>query len=137
MSGKESVADGSDVPVHSVADFAQVKSPEWLEKQPFGQMPYLEDGDFVVFESRAIAKCQSIPIGRHEADEQTLLSSLTPLCSPSSPMPRPTLCSSRPALSRWPISRQTSAVSFGSSTSNSMGPVSIELTLQAAQSWGA
>lgn len=34
----------------------QQKSPEFLKKQPFGQIPVLEDGDFQVFESRAIAR---------------------------------------------------------------------------------
>jgi glutathione S-transferase len=52
------ITDTSDVPLVNVTDFSEVKTPQWLEKQPFGQMPYLEDGDFVVFESRAIAKCE-------------------------------------------------------------------------------
>lgn len=32
------------------------KSPEQLEKHPFGQVPVLEDDDFFLFESRAISK---------------------------------------------------------------------------------
>ncbi|TFK96968.1 glutathione S-transferase [Pterulicium gracile] len=34
----------------------QHKSPGHLEKQPFGQVPYLEDDRFFLFESRAIGK---------------------------------------------------------------------------------
>ena len=32
------------------------KAPSYLEKQPFGQVPYLDDDGFIVFESRAIAR---------------------------------------------------------------------------------
>ena len=32
------------------------KSPQHLERQPFGQVPYLEDGGFFLFESRAMGK---------------------------------------------------------------------------------
>lgn len=32
------------------------KRPEVLEKQPFGQVPYIEDDGFVLYESRAIAR---------------------------------------------------------------------------------
>ncbi|KZV70080.1 glutathione S-transferase-like protein [Peniophora sp. CONT] len=32
------------------------KQPEYLKIQPFGQIPYLEDDDFIVYESRAIGK---------------------------------------------------------------------------------
>lgn len=32
------------------------KSAEWLAKQPFGQMPYIDDDGFILFESRAIAR---------------------------------------------------------------------------------
>jgi len=35
---------------------AEHKTPEFLEHQPFGQVPYLIDGDIEVYESRAIAK---------------------------------------------------------------------------------
>ncbi|KAG7089028.1 hypothetical protein E1B28_010739 [Marasmius oreades] len=39
-------------------DFANAehKSPAFKEKQPFGQIPYLEDNGFIVFESRAICR---------------------------------------------------------------------------------
>ncbi|KAF9534044.1 glutathione S-transferase [Crepidotus variabilis] len=42
---------------HSI-EFAKIehKSPSYLEKQPFGQVPYIEDDDgFILYESRAIA----------------------------------------------------------------------------------
>jgi len=48
-----------DVPYKFVTvDWAkgETKTPEWLEKQPFGQVPYLVDGEFILFESRAIAR---------------------------------------------------------------------------------
>jgi glutathione S-transferase len=32
------------------------KSPEHLEKQPFGQVPYIDDDGFTLYESRAIAR---------------------------------------------------------------------------------
>ncbi|KAG8993074.1 hypothetical protein FRB93_002086 [Tulasnella sp. JGI-2019a] len=32
------------------------KSAAWLEKQPFGQIPYLEEDGFILYESRAIAR---------------------------------------------------------------------------------
>ena len=32
------------------------KSPSFLEKQPFGKIPVLEDDGYVVYESRAICK---------------------------------------------------------------------------------
>ncbi|EKM53959.1 uncharacterized protein PHACADRAFT_257476 [Phanerochaete carnosa HHB-10118-sp] len=41
-----------------VIDFAKSehKSPAYLEKQPFGQVPYIDDDGFILFESRAIAR---------------------------------------------------------------------------------
>ncbi|KAF8072245.1 glutathione S-transferase [Lyophyllum atratum] len=47
------------VPFELIAvDFAkgEHKSPEFLEKQPFGQMPYIDDDGFILYESRAIAR---------------------------------------------------------------------------------
>ncbi|KAG6812672.1 hypothetical protein H0H92_001430 [Tricholoma furcatifolium] len=32
------------------------KSPAYLEKQPFGQIPYLDDDGFIIYESRAICR---------------------------------------------------------------------------------
>ncbi|KAJ8468220.1 hypothetical protein ONZ45_g17324 [Pleurotus djamor] len=32
------------------------KKPEYLEKQPFGQTPYIDDDGFILFESRAICR---------------------------------------------------------------------------------
>ncbi|KAJ7837413.1 glutathione S-transferase [Mycena olivaceomarginata] len=32
------------------------KTPEYLEKQPFGQIPYIDDDGFILFESRAICR---------------------------------------------------------------------------------
>ncbi|PPQ71214.1 hypothetical protein CVT24_009995 [Panaeolus cyanescens] len=37
---------------------AEHKSPAYLEKQPFGQVPYIDDDGFILYESRAI--CQYI-----------------------------------------------------------------------------
>jgi len=34
----------------------ETQTPSYLQNQPFGQVPYLVDGDFVLFESRAIAR---------------------------------------------------------------------------------
>jgi glutathione S-transferase len=34
----------------------EIKTPEWRAKQPFGQMPYIDDDGFILFESRAIAR---------------------------------------------------------------------------------
>lgn len=32
------------------------KAPEYVKKQPFGQVPYINDDGFVLFESRAISR---------------------------------------------------------------------------------
>ncbi|GLB40979.1 putative glutathione S-transferase [Lyophyllum shimeji] len=39
-------------------DFAnrEHKSPEYLAKQPFGQIPYIDDDGFILYESRAICR---------------------------------------------------------------------------------
>ncbi|KAH8822345.1 thioredoxin-like protein [Flagelloscypha sp. PMI_526] len=34
----------------------QHKSPEYMQYQPFGQVPYIEDNGFIVYESRAICR---------------------------------------------------------------------------------
>ncbi|RXW12750.1 hypothetical protein EST38_g13105 [Candolleomyces aberdarensis] len=47
------------VPFNFVAvDFAkgEHKSPEFVAKQPFGQIPYLDDDGYIIYESRAIAR---------------------------------------------------------------------------------
>ncbi|OCH86233.1 glutathione S-transferase [Obba rivulosa] len=48
-----------DVPYELVpVDFAkrEHKAPAFLEKNPFGQVPYIDDDGFILFESRAIAR---------------------------------------------------------------------------------
>ncbi|KAJ3702021.1 hypothetical protein LUZ61_005726 [Rhynchospora tenuis] len=42
------------VPVNLMAD--EQKKPDFLAKNPFGQVPALQDGDLVLFESRAISR---------------------------------------------------------------------------------
>ena len=56
-------ADIADYILDDITDFYQVKSPEWIANQPFGQMPYLEDPEegLVIFESRAISRCTCAP----------------------------------------------------------------------------
>ncbi|KAJ6752717.1 GLUTATHIONE S-TRANSFERASE F12 [Salix koriyanagi] len=42
--------------VHVDLDSGEQKLPEFLLKQPFGQVPVVEDGDFRLYESRAIIR---------------------------------------------------------------------------------
>jgi glutathione S-transferase len=35
---------------------AQHKTAEYLQRQPFGQIPYIDDDGFILYESRAICK---------------------------------------------------------------------------------
>ncbi|THU87809.1 glutathione S-transferase [Dendrothele bispora CBS 962.96] len=45
------------IPYELVAiDFAKIKEPEVWVKQPFGQIPYLDNDGFILYESRAIAR---------------------------------------------------------------------------------
>ncbi|KAF5339184.1 hypothetical protein D9611_011203 [Ephemerocybe angulata] len=45
------------------------KSPAFLEKQPFGQVPYLDDDGYIIYESRAICRY----IAEKYADQGTAL----------------------------------------------------------------
>ncbi|XP_043715205.1 glutathione S-transferase F12 [Telopea speciosissima] len=42
--------------IHVDLDAFEQKRPEFLARQPFGQVPVIEDGDFRLFESRAIIR---------------------------------------------------------------------------------
>jgi len=60
------VAKQLEVPVELVpVDFlaGAHKAPEYLEKHPLGQVPYLDDDGFILFESRAISKYLSAAYG--------------------------------------------------------------------------
>ena len=54
------------------------KLPAYLEKQPFGQVPYIDDDGFKLFESRAIARYLALKYGGagklipNQADAQKL-----------------------------------------------------------------
>ena len=39
-----------------IVNSLQEKSPALLEKQPFGQVPYIDDDGFILYESRAIGR---------------------------------------------------------------------------------
>ncbi|EIN03543.1 glutathione S-transferase [Punctularia strigosozonata HHB-11173 SS5] len=43
---------------------AEHKSPAYLEKQPFGQVPYIDDDGFILFESRAICRYLALKYGK-------------------------------------------------------------------------
>ncbi|KAJ7037730.1 glutathione S-transferase [Mycena alexandri] len=43
------------------------KTPEFLEKQPLGQVPYLDDDGFIVYESRAICRYITAKVSRIRA----------------------------------------------------------------------
>ncbi|KAH8833236.1 glutathione S-transferase [Flagelloscypha sp. PMI_526] len=42
------------IPIDAMA--GEHKTPEYLEKQPFGQVPYIDDDGFILYESRSIAR---------------------------------------------------------------------------------
>ncbi|XP_078439995.1 glutathione S-transferase F11-like [Wolffia australiana] len=42
--------------VHVDLDAMEHKKPEYLDLQPFGKVPYIEDGDLKLYESRAVAR---------------------------------------------------------------------------------
>lgn len=50
----------ADFKLAPLGDVADIYKPEWLANQPFGQMPFLidEEEKYVIFESRAIIKCE-------------------------------------------------------------------------------
>jgi len=37
-------------------EWSEIKTPEYLKKQPFGQVPYIDDDGFILHESRAITE---------------------------------------------------------------------------------
>ncbi|KIY70675.1 glutathione S-transferase [Cylindrobasidium torrendii FP15055 ss-10] len=54
------------------------KLPEYIAKQPFGEVPYLDDDGFVVFESRAIARYIAIKYA-HRSETPALIPPTTEL----------------------------------------------------------
>ncbi|KAL7409778.1 glutathione S-transferase [Mrakia frigida] len=63
--------EGKDFTFNDV-EFPEIKTESWLSKQPFGQMPILEDGNFVLYESRAIARYLVASKGALPTDIQKL-----------------------------------------------------------------
>ncbi|KAF8015018.1 hypothetical protein BT93_H0722 [Corymbia citriodora subsp. variegata] len=54
--------------VHVELDAGEQKKPAFLQRQPFGQVPAVEDGDFRLFESRAIIRYYATKYTNHGAD---------------------------------------------------------------------
>ncbi|CAL0334803.1 unnamed protein product [Lupinus luteus] len=54
--------------VHVDLDHGEQKKPEFLLLQPFGQVPVVEDGDFRLFESRAIVRYYAAKYAEHGPD---------------------------------------------------------------------
>ncbi len=60
------VAEEIGVPLELVVvDFAkgEHKAPAFVQHQPFGQVPYLDDDGFIVYESHAIARYLALKYG--------------------------------------------------------------------------
>ncbi|XP_028800608.1 glutathione S-transferase F11-like [Neltuma alba] len=49
--------------IHVDLDHGEHKSPDFLHRQPFGQVPVVEDGDFKLYESRAIIRYYAAKYG--------------------------------------------------------------------------